>query len=441
MADLADYPKQSFFSETLQSPIDASQTTGIILTDVPEYSTGGETVNFDILDPDSPETVSATGWNSSTNALTGVTRGVDTYTGESASGSAHGAGIAVVLSNPWNLYDDIATAVNTKADSAGDTFTGPVDFTGASTTFRVPNLTTAERDALGAPANGMVIYNTTAGEIQFRDGGAWLTMGSSSTPNASETVAGSVELATAAEMAAGTSSGGTGARLVPPNDAIVKTSSGAGDENKLAVLNASGEFADGFMGAAETGASVVVKSKSDSLIDDSLLALTTAGDIIQSDGTDITRLAIGTASQVLAVNSGATAVEYVTAINTYGSGIATRSWTAASGTQSIAHGLGATPARIRITIRAEGTSGNEVAGSDGVFDGTTTSSNSFFGDVDGTTSDASSSSSNIAFLGITGGNNQSATAAVDGTNIDLVWTLSTGFTGTMHIMWEAHLVV
>ncbi len=61
---------------------------------------------------------------------------------------------------------------------------------------------------------------------------------------------------------------------------------------------------------AESGASKVVKSKSDSLIDDSLVALTTAGDVVFSDGTDLQRLGIGTANQVLTTNSGATAPEW-----------------------------------------------------------------------------------------------------------------------------------
>ena len=63
---------------------------------------------------------------------------------------------------------------------------------------------------------------------------------------------------------------------------------------------------------AASGASVVVRSEADSLINDSLVAMTTAGDTIFSDGTDITRLPIGTASQVLTTNSGATAPEWTT---------------------------------------------------------------------------------------------------------------------------------
>lgn len=311
MSSLSNIPKQSYFSAQLDSPIDATQTSGIYLTTVPSYTPSGETVYLNIVDSGGPETISCTGWNTSTKELSGVTRGVDTYTGESASGSPHGAGITVVLSDDWNYFQAIATAVNTKFDTAGGTFTGAVDFSGASTTFRMPNLTTTQRDALGSPANGMIIYNTTSGTFQYYDGGTWYDVGTATVSNASETVAGIVELATNAEMGTGTSSGGTGARLVPPNDQLVKTSSGAGDENKIAVLNSFGQYADGFLGLSTSSIAYgVPKAGAAGAIDDGYIALTTAGDTVYSDGTDLTRLAIGSARQVLAVNSGATAPEW-----------------------------------------------------------------------------------------------------------------------------------
>ena len=106
---------------------------------------------------------------------------------------------------------------------------------------------TARDAAITSPANGMIIYNTADGVNQQYISGAWADVGNTGTANASETSAGKVELATAAERAAGTATGGTGALLVVTNDALVKTSSGAGDENKLPVLNASGKLATGFM--------------------------------------------------------------------------------------------------------------------------------------------------------------------------------------------------
>lgn len=240
MSQLSNIPKQSYFSAQLQSPITASQTSNIILTAVPSYTPSGETVRFNILDSGGVETITATGWNPTTKVLSGVVRAVATYDGETATAYPHAAGVTVVLSDDWKYFEDIQTAVNSKFDTAGGTITGPVAFSGASTTFRIPNLTEAQRDALVSPQNGLILFNTTSGEFQYYDSGAWQTVGTASVPNASETVAGVVELATAAQSGSATSIGETGARLVMPNSLNVTTSAGAADAGKNPVLNASG---------------------------------------------------------------------------------------------------------------------------------------------------------------------------------------------------------
>jgi len=103
-----------------------------------------------------------------------------------------------------------------------------ISFTNTTTGgLKVKSLTTVQRDAL-TPANGHIIYNTTDGEFQIRQGGAWSTMASGSTQaDASTTIAGKVEIATSAESIAGTDTGGTGAKLVVlPSDLAKNTQSG-----------------------------------------------------------------------------------------------------------------------------------------------------------------------------------------------------------------------
>lgn len=70
--------------------------------------------------------------------------------------------------------------------------------------MKVKSLTTVQRDAISpVAANGMIIYNSTAGEFQAYQGGSWVTVSSGSTqPDASTTVAGKVEKATDAQIAA-----------------------------------------------------------------------------------------------------------------------------------------------------------------------------------------------------------------------------------------------
>jgi hypothetical protein len=78
----------------------------------------------------------------------------------------------------------------------------------------------------------------------------------SGAPNGSTTQKGIFEEATVAEQGTATATGSTGARLIPANANLVKTSSGAGDENKIAILGANGVFADGFLDATRTWTTV-----------------------------------------------------------------------------------------------------------------------------------------------------------------------------------------
>ncbi len=51
-----------------------------------------------------------------------------------------------------------------------------VDFTSTTLGFLPPRMTTIERDAIAAPAEGLVIYNTTTDSIDFRNGTAWMQL-------------------------------------------------------------------------------------------------------------------------------------------------------------------------------------------------------------------------------------------------------------------------
>lgn len=105
---------------------------------------------------------------------------------------------------------------------------------------------TARNAAITAPVNGDICYQTDTGVMYQYIGGAWATFASGVTVNAEEGTAGKVELATVAQQGTATDAGVSGAHLVVQNKNLVKTSSGAGDENKIAILGATGKYADGF---------------------------------------------------------------------------------------------------------------------------------------------------------------------------------------------------
>lgn len=125
-------------------------------------------------------------------------------------------------------------------------------------------------------------------------------------------------------------------------------------------------------------------------------------------------------------------------------GTTTRAGNAASGTQTIAHGLGRAPTFVRIHATWSGdnvfTGKYNVSASNGTFDGTNNRC-SYFMFRDGGGDQTSNVSNNIVdvFQGDSEGE-QYATATVDATNITLTWTRS-GSTGadTIGIHWEAEV--
>lgn len=112
---------------------------------------------------------------------------------------------------------------------------------------------TARDAAIPSPVNGMSCYNTAEGVHQDYVGGAWANRGTSTTANGSTIAAGKFEKATtgaAGELAAGTTTGGTGAQLVVGPEHFKSTSSGAADEGCAPLINSSGYIPDGFINTA-----------------------------------------------------------------------------------------------------------------------------------------------------------------------------------------------
>jgi hypothetical protein len=84
-----------------------------------------------------------------------VVRGLELYDGGPSSASNHGSFITCVISNPHSLYEDIQTAINSKADKASPTIDEPT-FTDW---VKLPGYAdAAARDvAIAVPANNMTV--------------------------------------------------------------------------------------------------------------------------------------------------------------------------------------------------------------------------------------------------------------------------------------------
>lgn len=169
-----------------------------------------------------------------TATLTGVTRGlmpISPYTASSTFQKAHPGGSVVVISNPPQLYDAAVFAANDESITGTYTFSS----TTPPTYDSVPS-----NHSSGAAVISTAEFASLAYVNQVATSGA---------ADASETVEGIVELATATE-AASTTASGTLARLVLP--ASISTSTGAQSGGPWVVISsAAGKIAQAFIDLTE----------------------------------------------------------------------------------------------------------------------------------------------------------------------------------------------
>ena len=391
----------ALFSTTLASEVTSTATSMTLTSGTDEDgNTISGTYGF-VIDEgtSSEEFVLAT---CDDTACTSMTRGVSVVTGNTAVTalkSAHARGASVKISDHPQL------AIVSRILNGDETF---------------PNLLNYATSAVS------IAYDYSIPTKKYVDDTV-----SAGAPDASTAVKGIVEEATDAELAAGTAAGGTLARLFANGASFTQTPTAS----KVPVALATGLLADGWLG------------------------LTTAGDMCYSDGSVLTRLALGTSGYFLTAGASAPAwTQYANlseANTAFGStdisgaeledlsdggattihshavlgwknGTITRDMTAANGAVNTAHGLGRTPIFVRITGVISNTT------SVGVYNGTTTSNVSTYGD-------ANDSNNDDRIIHYTDGSNAEwATVAVDATNITLTWTKANNPTGTLHIMWEAY---
>lgn len=124
-------------------------------------------------------------------------------------------------------------------------------------------------------------------------------------------------------------------------------------------------------------------------------------------------------------------------IVTYKNGTTTRAGDAASGDQTIAHGLGKVPRKTSIRATwATGAAAISAVVSNGIYNGTTMSRSSVSVGAAGGCS-AGDSTTDIVFIQDASGGTQTATIAVDSTNITLSWVkVGSPNSSNIHLLWE-----
>jgi hypothetical protein len=159
------------------------------------------------------------------------------------------------------------------------------------------------------------------------------------------------------------------------------------------------------------------------------------GDLLTWAGSAWARLPIGSNGAVLNVSGGVPT--WLPTIISSKSGQS--NYSGATGTQTIAHGLGKIPQIVRITsIAGGGTGAFTVITSIGVYDGTNNNCQYISFNLNSGDFNPGSATSLIIFIGTNGTpspNNHSASCTVDATNIYLAWT-KVGSGGNPSFMWE-----
>lgn len=216
-------------------------TAGLAIISFGDYE---ERISFESKAVDS--TTKITTLSTCTRGLS-ATSTTASFTGGTGRAWPKGATIRVVADASYfqsSVYTNVANTF-----TAAQTVNSPFIVTGTSSYIKLPSMTEAQRNALTA-SNGMQVYvtdGTNANRTHVYEGGAWGVSSSTTVADASTTAAGKSELATTSEHATGASTGGSGSPLVVPNSSLVKTSSGASDENKIPVLDSAGSLATGFI--------------------------------------------------------------------------------------------------------------------------------------------------------------------------------------------------
>lgn len=246
----------------LAQRVKVSDTPSTLDLDITEAWTGVTTGCVRMNVGDSREWYSFTGVTSVSSTriqLTGVTRSIKKNASNSTDNDTathakdHPVGTSVILVLHSYQINEFVQASADQTISGDNTFSGANTFSSTSNATVILQLVTeAQRDALTGVSNGALLINTTSNTVDVYVGGGWMALGTATVNNASESVAGVVELGTVAEQGSQASTGGTGAVTVVQTKYLISSSAGAADENKIPILDATGKLHSSFMPSSVT---------------------------------------------------------------------------------------------------------------------------------------------------------------------------------------------
>mgnify|MGYP001571446525 CR=1 FL=1 len=236
----------------LDVSINGTQTTGIILS-APQLngsSTTFSTTSGGILRirygayREDIYFTSATVAATKKVTLVGVTRNICPQHAElivsCGNGRSWGKGAIVELTVDARLLNLKANKDRANTYTALQTFGSGVTITGTDEALRLSQVTTAERDAIVSPQNGMMVYNTTTGVINQYIAGSWEAVGTTGVSNASESAAGKCQIATIKAQSGMVVLGSSGAPNCLGTQYLALTGAVASQYGKIPTLSKTG---------------------------------------------------------------------------------------------------------------------------------------------------------------------------------------------------------
>jgi hypothetical protein len=76
----------------------------------------------------------------------------------------------------WTEAMRIDSSGNVGIGTSSPSAAARLDVSSTTSGFLPPRMTTAQRDAIGSPPNGLMLYNTSTDKLQVRDAGAWVDL-------------------------------------------------------------------------------------------------------------------------------------------------------------------------------------------------------------------------------------------------------------------------
>lgn len=152
MTNISNYPLQDNFKTTLSQQWDGATGT-VYVASTPSFTFPAGITTYIVASPgkSTMQIARINAYNSSAKTLTVSNITLNKGASVASTAQTHSVGSEIIISDNFQFWSDIATAVNSKVDGDVQGF---------------PSYTTSGRDALTA-SNGMMIYNTTTGEFNM----------------------------------------------------------------------------------------------------------------------------------------------------------------------------------------------------------------------------------------------------------------------------------